>query len=122
MFWNTESYEEPPAGEETTEDAGLAGQEDLQDASDYGEDASVDDNLIEEDEESGVAAFKEELADVPAQQELPPFPAESYSFGFGEVPKAWPLYSLVNLDRKIPIKLRKYEYEPLGAGVIGNIS
>ncbi|KAJ3304424.1 hypothetical protein HDV03_002768 [Kappamyces sp. JEL0829] len=119
---NTESYEEPPAGEETTEDAGFAGQEDLQDASDYGENASVDDNLIEEDEESGVAAFKEELADVPAQQELPPFPAESYSFGFGEVPKAWPLYSLVNLDRKIPIKLRKYEYEPLGAGVIGNIS
>ncbi|KAI8899148.1 hypothetical protein BC833DRAFT_392819 [Globomyces pollinis-pini] len=37
-------------------------------------------------------------------------------------PEVWPTVTSVNLDRRLPLKFKRHEFEPLVNGVIGNLS
>jgi hypothetical protein len=54
-----------------------------------------------------------------ANEKVFPHFDEEFRFGY---PKAWPAYEAVDLDRKIPVKLKKLDFDPPLNPLIGNIS
>ena len=95
-------------------------------------DGSVFDPNVEihedEDEESGTPLGVEEieeleeLEDVATNVVATTYVWEDFSSDLEAMPKPWPTVELVNLDRRLPVKFKRYEYEPLENGSIVNIS
>ena len=48
--------------------------------------------------------------------------SNEFSTGLEGLPQPWPTYEIVNLDRRLPVKFKRHEYEPIPYPTLANLS
>ncbi|KAJ3272757.1 hypothetical protein HDV01_005285 [Terramyces sp. JEL0728] len=109
---NEEDYELEDSMAEELRDSLIEHQSD--DDGDYAIDPNENTNLS--DRESPTQTGPNSVEDFDETQE---FIEETLS---KSGPTPWPIAHLVNLDRKLPLKFKRHEFEPIKDGILGNLS
>lgn len=89
---------------------------------------TADELEIEEEEDESAAAVEEEdaedLDDIVDERE-PNFTWNEYidfSTDLEGLPPQWPTFEVVNLDRRLPVKFKRHDYEPIVNPTTANLS